>query len=306
MARLDPHRDAPDSLPRVLDSPIDADHDGWHDLALPRPRGRSRSHGGGRSVFETLDIRMEGPVAELRLDRPEKLNPLSVQTLGELVAAARAFDERRDVKVVVVRGAGRAFSAGADLASFSTHPELTTREVAELGREMADAIEAMRAVTIAAIQGWCVGGGLVLAVACDLRVASVDARFSIPEVDLGIPLAWGGIPRLVREIGPALTKELVLTCRPFDAREAKESGLLNRIVEPERLDAEVETLARSLAGKASHALFSTKRHVNAVSDQMVGTMRSWADADGLVTAFGDEECGEARRRYLSSRSREGS
>ncbi|MBW2496006.1 MAG: enoyl-CoA hydratase/isomerase family protein [Deltaproteobacteria bacterium] len=254
-------------------------------------------------MFETLDIRMEAPIAELRLDRPEKLNPLSVQTLGELVAAARALDERRDVKVVVVRGAGRAFSAGADLASFSAHPELTTREVAELGREMADAIEGMRAITIAAIHGWCVGGGLVLAAACDLRVAAADARFSIPEVDLGIPLAWGGIPRLVREIGPALTKEFVLTCRPFDAREAKESGLLNRVVEPERLDAEVEALARSLAEKASHALFSTKRHVDAVSAQMVGTMRSWADADGLVTAFADEECAEARRRYLSSRAR---
>ena len=253
-------------------------------------------------MFETLDIRMQGPVAELRLDRPEKLNPLSVQTLGELVAAARALDERRDVKVVVVRGAGRAFSAGADLASFSAHPKLTTREVAELGREMADAIEAMRAITIAAIQGWCVGGGLVLAAACDLRVAGADARFSIPEVDLGIPLAWGGIPRLVREIGPALTKELVLTCRPFDAREAKQVGLLNRVVEPDQLDAEVETLARSLAEKASHALFSTKRHVDAVSAQMVGTMRSWADADGLVTAFADEECAEARRRYLSARA----
>jgi len=144
---------------------------------------------------------------------------------------------------------------------------------------------------------------VVLAAACDLRIASEDARFSIPEVDLGIPLAWGGIPRLVREIGPALTKELVLTCRPFDAAEAKAAGFLNRLVPATELEKTALELAGSLAAKASHAIFSTKRHVNAVTDQMVGTMRSWSDADGLVTAFADEECAAARRDYLKARQK---
>ena len=107
----------------------------------------------------------------------------------------------------------------------------------------------------------------------------------------------------MREIGPALTKELVLTCRPFDAAEAKTAGFLNRCVPAEALDASVLELARSLASKASHALFSTKRHVNAVTEQMTGTMRSWADADGLVTALGDAECAAARREYLHARRR---
>jgi enoyl-CoA hydratase/3-hydroxypropionyl-coenzyme A dehydratase len=255
--------------------------------------------------FETLLTRVEGAIGRLTLNRPEKLNPLSTTTLTELAAAARWFDEQRDVKVVIVSGVGRAFSAGADLASFAERQQISTREAADRGREMADALEGMRALSIAAIQGWCVGGGLVLAAACDLRLAANDARFSIPEVDLGIPLAWGGIPRLVREIGPALTKELVLTCRPFDAEEARQAGFLNRVVPADRLEAEALALAESLAAKAAHALFSTKRHVNAVTDQMVGTMRSWSDADGLVTAFGDEECAEARREYLKQRERGG-
>lgn len=263
--------------------------------------GGGRHGGGEERVFETLSVRTKGAIGELCLDRPAKLNPLSIETLRELVAAARHFDAQRGVKVVVVRGAGRAFSAGADLESFTRRSELSTRDVAELGREMADAIEAMRAITIAAIRGWCVGGGLVLAAACDLRLATSQSRFSIPEVDLGIPLAWGGIPRLVREIGPARTKELVLTCRPFDAEEARASGLLNRVVTEDALDREVDALAASLSKKASHALFSTKCHVNAVTDQMVGTMRSWADADGLVTAFADEESALARKAYLESR-----
>jgi enoyl-CoA hydratase/carnithine racemase len=252
-------------------------------------------------MFETLLAEADGPIGRLTLSRPGKLNPLSTATLSELAAAARWFDEQPAVKVVIVSGAGRSFSAGADLASFGGAQLLSTRDAADRGREMADALEAMRALSIAAIRGWCVGGGLVLAAACDLRVAADDARFSIPEVDLGIPLAWGGIPRLVREIGPALTKELVLTCRPFDAAEAKAAGFLNRTVPADALDESVLALARSLAAKAAHALFSTKRHVNAVTDQMVGTMRSWSDADGLVTAFSDPECAEARRAYLRAR-----
>jgi enoyl-CoA hydratase/carnithine racemase len=254
-------------------------------------------------MFDALRTEVDGAVGRLTLDRPEKLNPLSTRTLGELAAAARWFDERPDVKVVIVSGAGRAFSAGADLASFGGPQEVSTREAADRGREMAEALERMRALTIAAIQGWCVGGGVVLAAACDLRVAADDARFSIPEVDLGIPLAWGGIPRLVREIGPALTKELVLTCRPFDAAEARAAGFLNRVVPAADLAGTVESLARELASKATHALVSTKRHVNAVTEQMVGTSRSWSDADGLVTALGDRECAEARRAYLAARRR---
>ncbi|MDG2049942.1 MAG: enoyl-CoA hydratase/isomerase family protein [Myxococcota bacterium] len=255
-------------------------------------------------MFQTLQTQAEGSIGRLQLDRPDKLNPLSTQTLTEIAEAARWFDEQPEVKVVIVGGSGRSFSAGADLSTFSGSGEpsgLSTREAAECGRTMADALERMKALSIARIQGWCVGGGLVLAAACDLRIAAADARFSIPEVDLGIPLAWGGIPRLVREIGPALTKELVLTCRPFDAQEAKASGFLNRVVPLADLDLEVETLAHSLASKARHTLQSTKQHVNAVTEQMVGTMRSWGDADGLVTAFGDEECKQARRDYLERR-----
>jgi enoyl-CoA hydratase/carnithine racemase len=250
--------------------------------------------------FETLALALDGRIARLTLNRPEKLNPLGAQTLRELAEAARWLDRQAEVRVVVVRGAGRAFSAGADLGAFAGRQQLPAREAADLGRQMADALEEMRALSIAAIHGWCVGGGLVLAAACDLRIAAEDARFSIPEVDLGIPLAWGGIPRLVREIGPARTKELVLTCRPFDAAEAKAAGFLNRVVRADALDAEVETLARTLAEKAAIPLFATKRHVNAVTSQMVGTARSWSDADGLVVALGDPECAEARQRYLAS------
>jgi enoyl-CoA hydratase/carnithine racemase len=248
----------------------------------------------------TVEAVAEGARGRLTLNRPGKLNPLSTQTLNELVAAARWFDTRPEVKAVVVSGKGRAFSAGADLAAFAGLGEGSdvTREAADAGRRMADAIEAMRAVTVARLHGHCVGGGLVLAAACDLRVAADTTRFSIPEVDLGIPLAWGGIPRLVREIGPALTKELVMTCRPFGADEAKAVGFVNKVVPEADLEEQVEQLMAQLLTKSALTLGLTKRHTNAVAEGVVATARSWSDADGLVTALHDPESRAAAAAYL--------
>ncbi len=246
-------------------------------------------------AFDTIAVAVDGTRGSLRLDRPQKLNPLSTHTLHEIELAARWFDEHHDLKVVVVSGAGRAFSAGADLSAFTTSAPAEDRQQ---GWRMARALDEMRAVTVARLHGWCVGGGLVVAAGCDLRVAARSARFSIPEVDLGIPLAWGGIPRLVREIGPALTKELVMTCRPFDADEALRSGFLNRVVEDDALDDEVEALVQTLLAKPKLALLETKAHVNAVTESMVGTGRSWADADGLFAGLRDPEGRASATAYV--------
>ena len=188
--------------------------------------------------FDTIEVTCDGPLGRLTLARPDRLNAMGATMLRELAEAARWFDRQPEVRVVVVSGAGRAFSAGADLqdrpiaaaAPESGNAWAVRREVGQYGLRMADAIEQMRPITIAQVHGYAVGGGLVLMAACDLRVAAEDTVFSIPEIELGIPLAWGGIPRLVREIGPALTKELVITCRRFTAAEAKAAGLINRVV----------------------------------------------------------------------------
>lgn len=250
--------------------------------------------------FSEIAVDVDGPRGDITLNRPAKLNPLSTTTLNELVSAARYLDTLAEVKVVVVAGNGRAFSAGADLASFTTAESsaAVARDAADAGRRMAEAIEAMRAVTIAKIHGHCVGGGVVLASACDLRIAADDTRFSIPEVDLGIPLAWGGIPRLVREIGPARTKELVMTCRPFGAAEALAAGFLNRTVPASDLAGAVDELVGQLTGKSALTLTATKRHTNAVTESMVGTVRAWNDADSLVTALRDPESRAAGAAYL--------
>jgi enoyl-CoA hydratase/carnithine racemase len=162
---------------------------------------------------------------------------------------------------------------------------------------MADAVEGMRAITIAQVQGYAVGGGLVLMIACDLRVAAEDAVFSIPEVDLGIPLAWGGIPRLVREIGPAMTKELVMTCRRFTPAEAKALGVVNRVVPAKQLSSAVESLARDLLAKPPVPVTITKEHVNAVTRAMGAGLTAFADGDVLLGTALSPESLEAGSTY---------
>ena len=256
--------------------------------------------------FETITVSIDGAVGRLELNRPERLNALSPLTLRELADAARWFDRQHEVKVVVVAGRGRSFSAGADLRTF-TEPDPATRsaprEAADLGRLMADAIEAMSAVTVARIHGHCIGGGLVLASACDLRVAADDTHFAIPELDLGIPLAWGGIPRLLREFGPALTKELVMTCRRFTAAEAAAAGFLNRVVPEDQLDATIDGLVASLTSRSRLTLQATKRRVDAIGTQIVGLADAWSEADGLVTALHDPESRAVAQAYLEQVTR---
>ncbi len=251
--------------------------------------------------FAEIEVGADGARGELHLNRPDKLNPLSPRGLRELAEAARWFDSQPDLKVVVVAGRGRTFSAGADVAAFtgSAGPSWGARRDADAGRQMAEALERIAAVTVAKIHGHCVGGGVVLAAACDLRIAAESTRFSIPEVDLGIPFAWGGIPRLVREIGPALTRELVMTCRPFGAGEALAAGLLNRVVPDGELDGAVEELAAALAAKPQLALLATKRGVNAAAEEIATGAHSWSDADGLLAGMRDPEGNESAARYLA-------
>lgn len=255
--------------------------------------------------FETINVESDGPLGRLTLNRPERLNAMNGAMLREIVLATRFFDEQREVRVVIVSGAGRAFCAGADLKDSPAQeavPDsgkswLYRREAAQSGRRMADAIEQMRATTIARLHGHIVGGGVVLASACDLRVASEDARFSIPEIELGIPLAWGGIPRLVREIGPAMTKELVMTCRPFTPEEAKAMGFINRVVGFEELDNEVEQLAAEIIRQPSVPVVITKEHVNAVSRAMSAGLTAFGDGEALLSAITDPESLQARNDY---------
>jgi enoyl-CoA hydratase/carnithine racemase len=245
-----------------------------------------------------LEWAADGPIGRLTLRRPEKLNALSRPVLEGLATAAAWFDGQPDVKVVVVSGEGRAFSAGFDLGDRSWGHDGPPERSAATGRAMAEAIASMRAITIAAVQGHCIGGGVVLAAACDLRLAADDVRFRIPEVDLGVPLYWAGIPLLVRELGTALTKELVLTGRPFDADEALRIRFVNRVVPAAELAAEVDELAGQLAAKPALVLHTTKRQVHGAAPPIpAGVDGVAADVAAFAAASRDPESRAVAARY---------
>ena len=251
-------------------------------------------------AYETITATIEHGIGRLTLNQPDKLNPLGTNTLQDIIDATTWFN-KENVSVVIVSGNGRAFTAGFDLREF-TNADSTGKDGAVLGREMAEAVDRMKPITIASLHGYCIGGGVVLASACDLRIASENTTFSIPEVDLGIPLAWGGIPRLVREIGPAMTKELVMTSRPFDAEEAKSLGFINRVVKDADLESQTMNMAEAIRKRPQSVIETTKNQVRAATDDLASTKNEWVGEMLIAAVNKDSVARSAAQNYLNDKS----
>jgi len=198
--------------------------------------------------YETLKIESEGGLMVVRLNRPEKRNAINRQMHMELQAICRGLEEDFETRVVILSGEGGIFSSGADTSEW-TQPgsanDLEVRHTSGIGSRTSAAIEGLDQITIAAVQGFAIGGAVVLTACCDLRVAGESTWFSIPEVELGLPLGWNALPRLAREIGHARALELTITCERFSAAQAHDYGLVTHLAP----DGEEETRARELAGR---------------------------------------------------------
>jgi len=251
------------------------------------------------AIIDSIEAAVRDSFAQLRAEETAALNRAdsirSAARADSMAAAAARLDSMPEVRVVVVSGAGASFCAGFDVAEFAEMSgEADALAAARLGAAMADALESMRPITIAMLHGSVVGGGLVVAASCDLRIAADDTTFSIPEVDLGIPLLWGSIPRLVREIGSAHTKELVITCRTFTASEAERMGFLNRTVPEDDLVPAVESLASEIAARPPVPVELTKRQVAAA----VGSGEPISDAEAVRASFAAAGSVARRKAYL--------
>jgi enoyl-CoA hydratase/carnithine racemase len=233
-------------------------------------------------------VEIEGPTATVWLDRPEKLNALSEAVRAALQEAVDDLAERTDVRVVVLAGAGRAFSAGADLADRPVAPtdESGRRRATGRWQRLLEDIERLPQVTVARVHSHVIGGGFLLAVSCDLRVAATDVRFAIPELAIGIPLTWAGLPRLAREIGVARTRELVMTGRAVGGEEALAWGLVHRLVEPDELDAAVAALLGDLLSQPPGPLGMTVDALRALGRATSAPELGWADPDLLRWSLG--------------------
>lgn len=205
--------------------------------------------------FENLRLDLDPPVATVTIDRPERLNALDRQTLEELGDAITRVLDAEEVRGAIITGSGdRAFVAGADIGELARMDSLDAVASSRLGQEIFRSIELSAKPIIAAVNGFALGGGCELALACHLRVASTAARFGLPEVKLGIIPGYGGTVRLPRLIGKGRALELILTGEMIDAVEAYRIGLVNRVTDPSTLLKDARSLASAVVQNGPLAL----------------------------------------------------
>ena len=248
-----------------------------------------------------VEVTQDGHVSTLTINRPEKLNALSQEVLSDLGAAIQTLAGNDDVWAAVITGTGKAFVAGADIAAMKGMSEAEGRDFGALGHGVFTAIENLRCPVIAAVNGFALGGGCELALACDFIYASSKAKFGQPEVNLGIIPGFGGTQRLPRRVGSALARELIYTGKMINAREALRIGLANAVFEPDELLAAASKTAAEIASKGPLAVAAAKRLIRDGVDLPLPEANRLEQA-AFGEAFGTEDQSEGMEAFLEKRA----
>ena len=256
-------------------------------------------------MSELLDIQAKGGVWSVRLNRPQTRNAFSLELMRSLIQTAEQLRDEPGVRAVILCAAGPHFSAGMDLAEVqkSDASKLSLaerRKLAALGERMCQAWEDIPAMTIAAIEGHCIGGGAALAAALDWRVIGSSAWFWLPEIALGLPLGWGALPRLVGLLGPARAKRFIILGERLHGQQALDFGLAEYLVADGQAEAEAVKLAQRVVELPEVAVAMSKQAVNA-SANALNHLASHMVSDQLALALASEESLAARARFLTSK-----
>jgi enoyl-CoA hydratase len=249
-------------------------------------------------AYEDIMVERDGAVGIITLNRPKVLNALSPRLLTELVDALEDFDRDPHVRCIALLGSDRAFAAGADIGSMAEASPIDMLRDDTFAR-----IERIRSLTtpvIAGVSGYALGGGCELAMACDMIVASETSQFGQPEVNLGIIPGAGGTQRLPRAVGKALAMDMVLTGRSLSANEARDAGLVARVVAPEAWRDETLAVCRTIAGKSPLALQMAREAVNAAFET---TLRSGIEQErrAFHVLFASHDQSEGMRAFMEKR-----
>jgi len=250
----------------------------------------------------TLYEKGEG-IATITINRPEVHNALNEETINEILARLEDAKNDENIRVIVITGAGdRAFSSGADLKMMKDASANSVRgtELSKIGQHLCDYIEALGKPVIAAINGYALGGGNELAMACDIRIASENAQIGHSEINVGLIPGWGGTQRLPRFVGKGIAKEMIFTGKRIDAKTAERLGLVNAVVPADQLKAKVKELALELASKPPIAIKLSKALINNSTETHldVGLLQE-AEAFGLVAST--EDFNEGVTAFLEKR-----
>lgn len=251
--------------------------------------------------FDNVLFDAVAPVATVTVNRPKVLNALDGATLGELAELFARIARTPAIRCVIVTGAGeKAFAAGADIAALAEMGPLEARALAALGHRLAAEMAGLHAPIIGAINGFALGGGLELALACDFAIASETARLGMPEVSLGVIPGFGGTQQLARRVGPARAKELIFTGELIGAAEARDLGLVNSITPPADLMPRVRAIATKIASRGPLAVAAAKRALRMGEDQpLERAVALEQELFGAMFASADQR--EGMRAFLAKR-----
>ena len=251
--------------------------------------------------YNNILFTVEQGVATITFNRPKALNAMNSETMGELFDAATVCKNDEQIKVLIVTGAGeKAFVAGADIAQMQNMRPAEALSFMELGNETLRLIETMPKPSLAAVNGYALGGGAEIAMACDVRFASENALFGQPEITLGMMPGWGGSQRLPRLIGMGRAKELIMGGSSIDAKRAYEIGLVNKVVPLDQLLAEAGKFAGKLAGLSGFALKMIKHSINFGYDQSLDSAVRM-EVECCAQCFSTDDQKEGMKAFLEKR-----
>lgn len=252
--------------------------------------------------YKNIVVEKEDAIATVTISRPKALNALNKETLLEMLSCFQEIGKDEAVRAVIITGAGeKAFVAGADIAFMQSLDSLEGKVFGKLGHEVMRTIENLPQPVIAAINGFALGGGCELSLACDIRLASDNAKFGQPEVNLGVIPGFGGTQRLTRLIGKGLASELIFSGNMIDAEEACRIGLINRIFPQDKLMAECRALALKIASRGPVAVRLSKEAVNNGMEMDLNRACAY-EADLFALCFASEEQKEGMAAFLAKRA----
>lgn len=256
---------------------------------------------GGDMEFKNVLLEIRENIAIVTINRESKLNALNSETIQELTLLFKGLATRDDVRVAIITGAGnKAFVAGADISEMESMTVLMAKEFANKGHNLMNTIETMPIPVIAAVNGYALGGGAELALACDFIYASDKAKFGLPEVGLGVFPGFGGTQRLTKRIGTARAKELILSGEMIDACTALDLGIVNKVVEADKLMDESIGIAKKIASKAPFAVKLAKELIELASN--VDIKRGFkVEADYFSLCFATEDQKEGMKAFLEKK-----
>ena len=251
--------------------------------------------------MKNVQLEVADQIATVTIDRPKALNALNTETLSELKECFSELEKQKDVRVVILTGGGnKSFVAGADISEMVNATPAEGRAMSLLAMEAFNKLENMPQVTIAAVNGYALGGGCEIAMSCDIRIVAENAVFGQPECGLGIIPGFGGTQRLARLIGKGRAKELIFTCDRIDAQEAYRMGLANKVVPADQLMRACQEMAGRILSKGSYAVSIAKSMINAGMDMdLNNALKMEADAFGFTFSTHDTE--EGMTAFLEKR-----